>query len=216
LPGTVQENLKNGSDSTSIKKLADRVDKKSEQWLWTCEFRKWVEIFYELFGDDPKLKMSRAEMMSKESLFVQSLMDDDYEDGEEEAEGVEEEEGDGNYEDSLFIFTLGKEFFYAFQTEIDSSVEVLNEMDHSFWTSSAYDMEIRMPGRIIASNGYAEIESDTIGEESILWTVQGEYFLTENYDMWVESKVNNYFIWIITAVFILFVAAGFVVRGRNL
>lgn len=48
-----------------------------------------------------------------------------------------------------------------------------------------------MPGKTIATNGYlGSVEGDDRVRE-VLWTVSGEYFLSENYDMWVESRVNN-------------------------
>jgi len=74
-------------------------------------------------------------------------------------------------------------------------------------------MEIRMPGKIIASNGYADTNPDSLQTGGILWTVKDDYFLTEQYEMWVESQVPNYWAWIVTGVFVLFVITGMVVRA---
>ncbi len=35
------------------------------------------------------------------------------------------------------------------------------------------------------------------------------------YEMWAESQVNNYWAWIISALFILFVITGFVIRSKK-
>ena len=210
LPQNMQEDLKNGPDSIRINEMSDSIEVKSEKWMWTCEMRQWIEIFYDLFENDPELKITREEMRLKESQIVEKIMEGD---GEEEADGGDDEEGDGV--DSLFISVFGEEFFTAFETEIDSSITLLDEMDKSFWSASSYDMGIRMPGRIIASNGYTVTDPDSENVGGILWTVDPGYFLTETYEMWAESKVNNYFIWIITGLFILFVTSGFILYRRK-
>ena len=118
------------------------------------------------------------------------------------------DDGEENSEDMIFITVLGEDFYNAFETEIDSATSVLDEMDTPFWTAMNYDMEIRMPGRIIDSNGYAVTDQESENGGGILWTVKGDYFLTETYEMWAESKINNYFFWSITGFFIIFVFFG--------
>lgn len=195
MPDKISGNLKNGPDSLTIRAIADSIEVKSEMWLWTCEIRQWIEIFYDLFGDDPKLQITKDEMKSKELQFAEYLMGDG---------------GDDEGEDSIFISVLGQNFFSNFKTEIDSALTALNEMDSSFWMSHNYDMEIRMPGKLISSNGYAEADPDSENVVGMLWTVKGEYFLAQTYEMWAISKVNNYFAWVISALFILFVITGLV------
>ena len=198
LPNKVQADLQNGPDSTMFKEMADTTDAKSEQWLWTTFARQWIEIFYDLFGDDPELTIEKEEMMLKVPRFVQQAVDEE--------------------DDSLaqfFIPILGEEFYYTFETEIDSSVSVLEDSTDIYFSVNSYDMEIRMPGRIIASNGYADTNPDSLDSGGILWTVKGDYFLTERYEMWVESQIPNYWAWIVTAVFVLFVITGLVVRSRK-
>jgi hypothetical protein len=203
LPGKIRGDLKNGPDSVRIKEMEERIDRKSEEWLWTCEFRQWVEVFYDLFGDNPDLGITRDEMRSRESEFAQLMTGDDNNNDE------------GANLDSLFATVVGEDFVKTFKTEIDSAGSVVDTIDSPFWGASKYDMEIRMPGRIIASNGYAEIDPDSDNGGGILWTVKGDYFLTETYEMWAESKVNNYFIWIITGLFILFVSSGLIFYHRK-
>lgn len=198
LPDKVREDLKNGPDSIRIKEMADTIEVKSEQWIWTTFARQWIEIFYDLFGDDPELRIDKEEMISKVPQFIQQLSD-------EESDSLAQ----------FFIPVLGEEFYYTFETEIDSSVSVLEDTINIFLSVNNYDMEIRMPGRIIASNGYADTNPDSEESIGILWTVQGDYFLTEQYEMWVESQVPNYWAWIVTAVFVLFVITGLVVRSKK-
>jgi len=94
-------------------------------------------------------------------------------------------------------------------------MSVLENMTEPYFSTDNYDIEIRMPGNIIASSGYVNTVPDSENSTGILWTVQGDYFLTQQYEMWAESQVNNYWAWIITALFILFVVTGFVIRSKK-
>jgi len=198
-PNKVRADLQNGPDSTMFKEMADTIDSKSERWILTSMVREWIEIFYDLLGDDPELRIDKEEMRSKESQFVQQLINDVAEDTAQ-----------------FFIPVLGEEFYYTFETEIDSSISVFDEITDAFWSARNYDMEIRMPGRVIASNGYADTNQDSLDSGGILWTVDGDYFLTERYEMWVESQVPNYWTWIVTAIFVLFVITGLVIRSKKM
>lgn len=227
LPGNVTSELKNGSDSLKYEALSDTVDTKSEIWMWTSYVRQWIEIFYDLFGDHPDLSIDKEEMLSKESDFIKQVID--YEKSEEEKDEeflrlleedeeamqfLEEEKDKEKVDEIELLITsmLGKKFYSTFRTEIDSAMSVLETMTASFFSTDNYDIEIRMPCNIIASNGYVITDPDPENSGGILWTVKGEYFLTQQYEMWAESQVNNYWAWIISALFILFVITGFVRR----
>ncbi len=235
LPDKVKGDLKSGSDSLRYRALADTVETKSETWMWTGMVRQYIEIFYDLFGDLPDLAINKEEMSEKESAFVHQIIAMDQSEKEEEEETlqtveegeeeevqqaldkIEQEESmeEGDDIELLITSVLGEEFYASFKTEIDSAMSVLETVTDPFFSAQTYDMEIRMPGRIIASNGYADTNPESNGGGGILWTVQGDYFFLETYEMWVESKVSNYWAWIITAVFVLFVITGFVVRSRK-
>lgn len=51
---------------------------------------------------------------------------------------------------------------------------------------------------------------DLENTHGILWSVMGDYFLTEDYTMWVESRVNNNFAWIISGLFLAFAMIGLI------
>lgn len=238
LPGNVKAELKNGSDSLKYEALSDTIDTKSEIWMWTSFVRQWMEIFYDLFGDHPDLSIDKEEMLSKESGFIQQFIDYEKSEKEEDEETlhlineednndkamqlleehIEEEAKEEDAGDDIELVVtsvLGKKFYSTFKSEIDSAMSVLETMIEPFFSLDNYDMEIRMPGRIIASNGYANTDPDSENNGGILWTVKGEYFLTQQYEMWAESRVNNYWAWIISALFILFVITGFVIRSKK-
>ena len=233
LPGNVKAELKSGSDSLTYEVLSDTIDTKSEIWLWTGFVRQWIEIFYDRFGNHPDLTINKEEMLSKEPDFVNQIIEFEQADEEKEEEFLQDIEEEGFDEETLqslekegkkddvddieilVTSVLGKKFYSTFSTEIDSAMSVLEIMTEPFFSTDDYDMEIRMPGRIISSNGYANTDTDSENSTGILWTVQAAYFLTQQYEMWAESQVNNYWTWIITALFILFVVTGFVIRSKK-
>ena len=184
LPGNVKAELKNGSDSLKYKVLSDTIDTKSEVWMWTSFVRQWIEIFYDLFGDHPDLSIDKEEMLSKESGFIQQLIDNEESEKEEDEETLrlleEDEEAlqffekEKNKEDAddielIITSVLGKKFYSTFKTEIDSAGSILETMIEPLFSSENYDMEIRMPGKIIVSNGYAKTDTDTETGGGILW-----------------------------------------------
>jgi len=224
LPDKVRADLKNGIDSLKYEALSDTIDTKSEIWAWTCFVRQWVEIFYDLFEGHPDLAIGKDEMASKESVFVNELIEFEQSQNEEDEEalsGIEEEielevkEGEADDIELIVTSVLGNNFYTTFQAEIDSSMSVLESMSDPFFSAEKYGMEIRMPGRIIASSGYVDTDPDNGGTGGILWTVDGDYFLSEQYVMWAESRINNYWTWIVTVIFVLFVITGFVVRSKK-
>jgi len=175
-------------------------------------------------------------MLLKESAFVKQLIDYDKNEKEKDEEALqimlnakdekvvdvpeektEQEVKDEEPDDIELLITsmLGKKFFSTFRTEIDSAMSVLETMIEPFISVDNYDIEIRMPGNIIASNGYVNTDPDSENSSGILWTVKGEYFLTQQYEMWAESQISNYWTWIISALFILFVITGFVIRSKK-
>jgi hypothetical protein len=197
LPENVRADLESGPDSTIYRMTKDSINAKLDYWEWTCELKQWTEIFYNLFGNHPDLEISKDEMKEKIPRMVEYILCADE-------------------PDSLFKFVLGEKFASTFREEIEHSISILEEMDNNYTSGRDYDLEIRMPGRIIASNGYAVTGPETGNGSVILWTVRGRYCLTQDFDMWIESRVNNYFIWGITGLFILFVIGGFIINHRKL
>ena len=42
----------------------------------------------------------------------------------------------------------------------------------------------------------------------LLWPVKSDYFFTEPYEMWAESKTTNTWAWIVSGIFLGFVITG--------
>jgi len=229
MPDRAWQSLLGGPDSTFYREQEERIDSVTEVWMWTGFVRQWIDLFYTRCGADPRLEISREEMMALDSLFVRQLVEDENSGEEndsdragmniksstEEAEG---EEGAEEAEDDLagvIVPVLGRGFYEKFRSEIDSAGSELEGMFEAYIATEEYDVEIRMPGRIIASNGYAVTDVDTINAGNILWMVSSEYFLTQPYEIWVESQVSNYWAWIVTAIFLACLVTGLVAKGRK-
>jgi len=207
LPEKVREGLLEGKDSVMYRELEKRTDSIGEIWMWTSFVRQWTEVFYDNFGGTPGLSVSREEMHSMEGRLMEQIIAD--------SRNEQEEGGEDDELARILIPVLGEPFYREFRTEIDSAGSMMEAMIEPFISTAGYTMEIRMPGKVIASNGYTGTGAETEGDKYLLWSVYGEYFLAEPYEMWVESQVSNYWTWIVTALFVLFVVAGLVLRRRK-
>lgn len=196
LPSEVQEELKNGPDSLKFMELSDSLETTYEYWLFTGLVRQWIETFYEHFGDHHKLNLSREEMRAKETLFTEQFIKDELD------------------EKETILKILGEDFYQTFETEIDSTFNTLNDILTGYLEMEEYDVEIRMPGKILASSGHVSTGT-TNQEKGIIWTVTADYFFGQPYEMWAESQTTNYWAWVVTAMFIIFVAAGLLYQRRK-
>jgi len=69
-----------------------------------------------------------------------------------------------------------------------------------------YTLKMIMPGEIIGTNGYID------STKMLLWPVKDDYFLTEPYVMYSESKITNGWAWTFSGIFLLFVLTGVIFR----
>ncbi|WP_258104433.1 hypothetical protein [Marinoscillum sp. MHG1-6] len=200
LPNSVKSALLTGKDSTHYHALSDSLEDHFDVYFWNTSIRQWVSIFFDHFGDDPNLTMTKSDMLAKEEEVMSYLIENRF----------------GENVDSIFLVSFGQPFYDAFKTEIDSTTALLEVASEPFFESLGYDMEIRMPGKVIGTNGYL-LEKDTVDGvgQGLLWTVEGSRFLTEDYEMWVESRVNNYSLWVVTGIFIGFISIGLVRLKRK-
>jgi hypothetical protein len=63
-----------------------------------------------------------------------------------------------------------------------------------------------MPGEIIGTNGFID------STKTLSWPVHSDFFMTEPYVMFAESKIPNRWAWIVSGIFLLFVLAGIIFR----
>ncbi len=196
LPHSIQKMAETGPDSLEIKALLSSIEEKTEAWYTTCLVRRGLSAFSGMYLIHGHEELSREEIMSKESE-IMALMEEDMD------------------QDSLFNSVFGEGFVREYKQLIDSTITIFEEELSLSLNASSYDIKTRMPGKIIATNGYLGFVEGGDPVKEVMWTVSGEYFLSENYDMWVESRVNNYYIWVISILFIIFAITGFILYYRK-
>jgi hypothetical protein len=91
-----------------------------------------------------------------------------------------------------------------YKSEADSALSIVtNKLLIKF---SDYSVRIVMPGKLIGTNGFID------RGQVLLWPVKSDYFMTEPYEMWAESKTPNTWAWIVSGFFLAFVLTGVIVR----
>jgi hypothetical protein len=99
---------------------------------------------------------------------------------------------------------IGEENAVKFKTEADSALGSVTK--YFLVDFKDYSVRIVMPGKLIGTNGF--IDSSHI----LLWPVKSDFFMTEPYEMWAESKTPNTWAWIVSGIFLVFVLTGVIVR----
>lgn len=197
LPASVRDRLENGSDSLHYRALADSIEKHFEDYVFESIYIQWVENLRVLFkdqgaGSKEQLKLDELESrllgVPRRWIFEEDL-----------------------YEDSVLVSLMGPAFVDRFKAELDSATSMLEDQVDDYLGAENYDMEIRMPGRIMDTNGYLNSSED----EGICWTVSPDHFLVSDYVMWVESRIRNSWAWIVSAAFLLFVSISLLVYRRR-
>ena len=183
---------KNGPDSLKFKALDDTVNKKLDTWYLKCLASEWIGEFTRLTEGKGGNELTRELLTTKEDEFIKII------------------ESSGDKFDSLWTEgILIKEFIgeanaMKYSNEVDSADNLTS--DNVLFDFLDYTVRISMPGKLIGTNGF--IDSTKIS----LWPVKSDYFLTQSYEMWAESKTPNRWTWIVSGVFLVFVLAGIIFR----
>lgn len=191
-PGKLNEQKRNGPDSLKYKALADTVNKKTDLWTKKSLISEWIGEFTSLTPDKAEKELSSESLKSRENEFVKSI--DKYPD-----------KFDSLWENGIIL----KDFFgetaaSKYRKQADSAMaQAIRKVMISF---KDYSVRIVMPGKLTGTNGFVD------SSHLLIWPVESDYFLTEPYRMWAESKTTNVWAWIVTGFFLAFVAAGLIIR----
>ena len=201
LPESVSDQLESGPDSIYYRTLNDSIEEKTDRWLTTSIVRQWVLDLKTLAGDKTQepLEADRWQRVEEELIRqaeIPGFMDD-------------------LMPDSIMGELLGVQFVLDHKPEMDSAEAMLERIFEIHLEAEIYDMEIRMPGDITASNGYLLTGGQEGKTGGILWTVNSLYYLVDDFSMWVESEVRNTWAWYVSAAFLVFVAIGFIRPWRK-
>jgi hypothetical protein len=191
-PESLKEIKESGADSLKFKALSDSVKKKTDKWTANNIISEWIWEFSNLTAGKKDEEISFQSLKSKEPRFVKLI--------EKEDKGLDSLWKNG----SILREFIGDSNALKYRTEADSALSnVTKKLLISF---SDYSLRIVMPGKLIGTNGF--IDSSHI----LLWPIKSDYFLTEPYEMWAESKMPNGWAWIVSGLFLAFVVTGVIVR----
>ncbi|HBZ21436.1 MAG TPA: hypothetical protein DEO60_09920 [Bacteroidales bacterium] len=194
-PENLKSEKKNGSDSLRYRVFSDTVDKKLERWYLKNIVSEWIGEFSILTDGKADNGMDKETLKKRENEFV-SIVEQD------------SEHFDSLWtEGALLREFLGEANALKYKTEADSAAIIATDR---FWVSfKPYTLRTVMPGRLTGTNGFV----DSAG--ILLWPVNSDYFLSEQYKMHAESKIPNVWAWIVSGLFILFVFTGIILRKKR-
>jgi hypothetical protein len=191
-PASLNEKRRSGTDSLKYKALEDTTNKKTDLWLYKNVVSEWTGLFSGLIGDKAGKDMTFESLKAKEDYFLKIVKENE------------------NKFDSLWgtgqILRefIGEQNAARYKTEADSAMKMMEKT--LFVDFKGYSQRIAMPGRLTGTNGYPD------SSQILLWPVKSDYFVSEPYVMWAESKTTNIWAWILTGLFLLFVVTGMIIR----
>lgn len=191
-PESLSEERLNGPDSLKYKAMSDTIDQKSERWLFHSLVSEWIGRFGQLTRNKGE-EIVGGELRSREKEILE-LYDQNAQNFDSLVEsGV------------LLKKVIGVENAAKYKTESDSAFKMVSD---GFWLNfSGYSVQVKMPGKLTGTNGFPD------NNKMLLWPVRSELFLTQDYLMFAESKVQNVWAWIVTGIFIFFVFTGLIFRN---
>lgn len=191
-PESVQEAKKKGIDSLKFKALSDSVNLKVETWTARNLVSGWIDEFSKLAVAKEGSQEVIEALKSHEDELVRMI-------------STNEDKFDSLWAKGIILKEyLGEAGYLKFKSEADTADE--NIVNQYFVSFKDYNVRIIMPGKLIGSNGF--IDSSKV----LLWPVKSDYFLTEQYQMWAESKIPNRWAWAISILFLGFVLTGVLIK----
>jgi hypothetical protein len=191
-PDYIRLNKENGADSIKYKAFSDSLDKKT--WHWTLKniASLWIEEFSRLTAGNRGPGLSLSSLKANEDHIVKVIEENDSKFDSLWKEGV------------ILKEFIGEEDAVKFKTEGDSALDIA--VKRYLIDFINYSVRIVMPGKLTGTNGYIDSTSN------LLWPVISDFFMTDNYEMWAESKTTNVWAWIVSGLFLVFVASGIILK----
>jgi len=194
-PWNEQEAKRNGIDSTKYRALSDSVNRRTNDWFFNSVVAEWIYEFTGQIQKKDQVLIAADTLKAWEKNLLSLTLKN-------------EQDFDTQWENgSILEAAIGRELSMKYRSEADSSLELVEEKIGLPFKQ--YSMRIAMPGKLIGSNGFAD------SCKVLLWTVSSDYFLTEDYVMWAESRVANIWAWIMSGAFVVFVFTGLIIRKKK-
>jgi hypothetical protein len=191
-PDVVRHEKETGPDSLKFRVLTDTLKKKVDHWTIKNLVSEWIGEFAKLTEGKDGADSARKSLEAREDQFV-SLV------------SKNENKFDSLWSNGIILKEyLGEANYNKFQMDADTAIE---KVTRSIFTDfKEYSESIVMPGKLTGTNGF--IDSSKV----LLWPVKSDYFLTEPYEMWAESKIPNIWAWIVSGLFLVFVLTGMIIK----
>jgi len=192
LPSKVANNLRNGADSLKYKILDDSIKAGTDLWTIRSLVSEWIGEFDLQAKGRPERELSLEVLRSRENDFMKTL-----------------EKYQKNF-DSLWTAGVvpkdlfGEQIAKKYKPQLDSAIAVVTRK--SLIPFKDYTIRVIMPGKLTGTNGFPD------SSRVLVWPVKSDFFFTEPYLMWAESKTTNVWAWIVSGAFLVFVVTGLIIR----
>jgi hypothetical protein len=186
-PDKVKYNKEIGPDSLKYKALSDSIKVKVDLWTMKNLVSGWIGEFSKLtYGKEGGDSASEA-FLAHEDQLVKMIIKNEI-------------NFDSLWSNGIILKKfIGEAGCNKFKADADTALgRVTGNLVENF---REYSERIAMPGKVMATNGHKD--SDGV----LLWTVKANFFMTEPYEMWAESKVRNNWIWITSVLILLVIIA---------
>jgi len=191
-PEIVNHEKRWGPDSLKFRALSDTVDNKLETWEYKNLVAGWIGEFSKLAELKEGTQLLQESLKSREDELVKFLE-------------VNEDIIDSLWSNGIILKEfLGDTVYEKFRPEADTALDRI--IEQYYVDFKEYSVRIVMPGIVTETNGFID------SSEVLLWPVKSNYFLTETYEMWAESKIPNRWAWIVSGLFLVFVLTGLIIR----
>jgi hypothetical protein len=191
-PENLKHDKETGPDSLKFRALADSIKHKTDLWSTKNIVSEWIGKFSDLTAGRTGKDMTRESLKARQDEFIQVVESNNA-------------KFDSLWQNGIILKELiGEENAVKFKTEADSALGSVTK--YFLVDFKDYSVRIVMPGKLIGTNGF--IDSSHI----LLWPVKSDFFMTEPYEMWAESKTSNTWTWIVSGIFLAFVLTGVIVR----
>ena len=190
MPDKIAQDFKSGPDSLLYKQKFDDLEEIKEEWLGRSIVKAALLEVEELEKEFPESDLDINMLWEGEKEFAYILFE----------------------EDSLELAVdsvYGKGFMEKHRVLLDSAINILEDNLEVAFDFKSYLIQTQMPGELVSTNGYVDSDGN------IVWEVDGDVILSEDYSMWAESVRTNTWAWIVSAVFVIFVIAGLLFRKNK-
>jgi len=192
LPDNLWQQKRNGPDSLKYKLVEEAMAKKNDLWVKRSLVSEWIHEFSELVPPGADKSMSLDSLKAREDYFMTVVE-------------KHSNDFDSLWKSGLILKELINETnAQKYRKEADSAFAIA--LDRAVADFKSYQQKIEMPGKLTGTNGFAD--STLV----LQWPVKSDLFFAEPYRMWAESKITNTWAWIVTGCFLVFVAAGLIIR----